>query len=366
MSHEVDCQHAGTRIGTRWIDPETPVGVYGCVHPQHREAVLGVCDACPDRLSMNGSRPATLSAPSTAVDNGCRGCGGRKRRRSRGRQQAVLPAEPKRSSGVPAVVDRWEKPAGMEDMHLGGHVFLTCSGPSLNDIDWGRLQEPGVITMGVNNVAAHRRTNLWTMGDSVRKFHDSIWWDPAITKFVPYPKLKNHIRTKQADGTFMYLGETCREMPGVMGIRRNSAFDPDAWLWEDYVNWGNGKKAAEGNGYPRVLSTFIQAVRLCFYLGFRHVYLLGCDFTMGDKYVYAFDQDKHAGAVGSNNGSYVKIGKMFEMLQPRFLEAKFHVFNCNPNSALKVFPTLSLDESLAEAKKNIPAQVDLSNWYTTQ
>ena len=364
MLHEIDCNHVGALLGTRWMDTRKSVGVYVCNHPEHAEAVVTACVQCPHRQSLNpdvsravaASVKGAASVSTATASKPCSGCG---KPSKQGK-----PAPPVQRIGADSpIVDRWGKRAGLEDAYMGGHVFLTLGGPSLNLIDWSWLtSHRGVITFGVNNVGAYKRTNMWTMGDKISKFSDAIWQDPAILKFVPYPKLNKHVRTKDPTG-FRLLPETCRDMPGVIGILRNSTFDPDTWLFENTINWGNGKDGASKNGLPRVLSTFIQAVRLCYLLGFRHVYLLGCDFTMANDYMYSFPQDRHGGAVGGNNNSYVKITKLFELLQPRFLEARFHVFNANPASALKVFPTLSLEEAVAEAIRAVPQEPDLAGWY---
>jgi len=306
------------------------------------------------------------------------------------------------------VLDRYGRPAGIENLFQGGHVFLILGGPSYNTLNHDLLKARGVVTFGVNNVAAHVRPNLWTYGDTTAKFHDAIWKDPHICKLAPYAKFDDRIREKLPDGTFRTLNLTPRQCPNTLGIHRNSIFDPEKWLFEGTINWGLGKdgvvhylrpwleenlgldpKASpkqaknvyeqwlkEGKippGHiekhcpcPKVLSTMIQAVRLCYYLGFRHVYLLGCDFTMTQEAKYSFPESGNPGTVNNNTNSYAAMKKLFKKLRPEFDKAGFEVLNCNPNSGLTAFDYLPFEQCVGRATKDLPRKIDTDGWYIKQ
>lgn len=271
------------------------------------------------------------------------------------------------SRGSP-VVDKWGRPAALENLYLGAHVFLLCCGPSIREIDQSLLDHRGVISFGINNISAVCRTNLWTFGDTPAKFHDAIWRDPGVLKFVPYPskfspKERNHIRSKTEQGDFVDSGLVARDFPSVFGVRRNDEFRVEQWLWEDTVNWGNSKK--HKNGLPTVLNTMLQAMRLCYYLGFRTVYLLGADFQMTRERVYAFPQSKHEGGVRSNMGAYGALAWYFRQLKPWYDGAGFEVLNCNPKSELRVFDFIGFPEAVERAQMaaGFPRQIDTAGWY---
>lgn len=266
--------------------------------------------------------------------------------------------------GVPQVVqNRFGGDAGVENLYLGGQVFLILGGPSLNELNLEVLGQRGIVTMALNNVGAWIRPNLWTCGDGTNKFHDAIWRDPGIVKFTPLPRMDNGLRARTPAGNLSGVALTASECPGVFALRRNTFFDPAVWLWEPTANWGNGKKDAKKNGRPAVLSTMLQALRLCFYLGFRTVYLLGCDFTMGPNYRYAFPERQSQGSVDGNNDSYSALSKLLAMLRPEFDRAGFAVLNCNPNSGLKVFDHLPFNQAVELACDSIEQQPDTVGWY---
>jgi hypothetical protein len=266
------------------------------------------------------------------------------------------------------IVDRHGKPAAMEDFFHGGHVFLVCGGPSINALDLPRLNERGIVTFGINNVSAHVRTNLWTFGDKPCKFHDAIWFDPGITKFVPQPKINNRreanqIRRKTGPTEFTSTDKLAIDCPAVFGLKRNSTFDVANWLWQDTINWGNGKDGAEKNKLPRVINTMFQAVRLCYFLGFRTVYLLGADFRMDEAHRYAFGERRTEGAIRGNNAAYEKLDWYFTQLRPWFDDARFTVLNCNPDSHLTAFEFIDYESAIRLAQADMPEEIDTYGWY---
>lgn len=273
-------------------------------------------------------------------------------------ERALLPARS-------PMVTRFGEPTSLENMYLNGSVFLVLSGPSLNTLDLTQLQQRGICTMAVNNAGCVVRPNIWTYGDSTCKFHEALFRDPAVLKILPKPRMGDKIRSQQG-GMFHQTDDQVVSLPGVVCIERNSDFDPTTWLHSETINWGCGKECSEKTGYPRVLSTFIQAMRLCYYLGFRKVFLLGCDFNMKPGNVYAFPQFKAQGACNSNNSSYAALTWIFLQLRPYFKEAGFEVFNCNPESYLDVFPILSYDDALKMALSGFPKEIQTADWYSVK
>ena len=312
--------------------------------------------------------------------------------------------------GTPTVVDRFGNPAGVENLYLDGHVFMILGGPSRNLLDQSLFALPGVLTFAVNNVAAAMLRRgfppaFWTYGDTTWKFHDAVWKCPNTLKFSPQPKLDNPLGEKR-NGEVVQVPELSpRKMPGVLGIYRNTVFDPAKFLTEETVNWGVGKaqllgqlrpwlqenaglqpgagdketeaawKAASASGklprdkfrelcpYPKVLTTMFQAIRLCYLLGFRQVYLVGCDFTMSESYRYSFEEVGNPGTVGGNNNSYEAIKVLLAIAKPHFEAAGFQLFNLNPESMLTAFPYLPFEAAVARACKNLPRVIDTQGWY---
>jgi hypothetical protein len=283
-------------------------------------------------------------------------------------------------------------------MYRNSSVFIVLSGPSLTTFDLSLLSRRGIVTFGVNNSPAVVRPNLWTHVDPQLKFHEAIWRDPAILKFTPVvergKKVSYNRTLRRKIGIDEYgrakfedlkssSGQPVKalDMPRVVGYRRAPCFDPDKYLSEPLVNWGNSKKSANQNNGPRTLNVMFAILKIAYSLGFRDVYLLGCDFAMSPEQPYAFNELKAArrvpdegeperersdaaGAVRGCNNAYRVMDGMFGELQERFLPAGFRVWNCFEDSGLTAFPFMAYEQAIELASGDVPQDpLDCAGWY---
>ena len=242
----------------------------------------------------------------------------------------------------------------MGDMYRGGSAFLILGGPSFNVVDRSRLNNPGILTMGVNNSVKTFRPNLWTSVDHPSHFIKSIWFDPTITKFVPYSHSEKFIfdNEKWVD-TDVKVGDC----PNVWFFKRNEKFIAEQFLIEDTINWGNHKDFGGGR------SVMLAAIRILFHIGVRTIYLLGCDFKMdnnGSK--YHFDQNRSDSSIKGNMSTYKLLCERFELLRPIFEKYGLYVYNCNEESGLKAFPIIKFEDAIRSAASNMP--IDITNERT--
>jgi len=238
------------------------------------------------------------------------------------------------------------KPIPFENHYKNKSVFLILSGPSLNKHDLTKLKQPGVTSFGVNNSAKSFRPNLWTCVDHPSRFIISVWNDPNITKFVPFFKAKSNLFD---NANWKDTDQRVMDCPNVIYYHRNELFNPDTFLTEKTVNWGNSKH--NGGGRSVMMST----MKICYLLGFKNVFLLGCDFKMEKgKQNYSWEQSRHNGSIRGNNSTYNKMIDRYTQLRPIFEENDFHVYNCNPDSELEVFPFIDFDEAVSKSLENFP------------
>jgi len=233
----------------------------------------------------------------------------------------------------------------LEGLYKGRSAFLICNGPSFATLDHKRLNLPGIMTFGVNNGAKTFRPNFWTSVDDPARFLKSIWLDPKIMKFVP----QSHFDKLIFDNEKWEMVNTyVRDCPNVVGYMRNDVFNAESFLVESSINWGNS--AEKGGGR----SVMLPALKILHLLGFRKVYLLGCDMKMSETYTYHFDEQRSKGAVKCNMNTYDHLKEEYlPRLKPVFEAEKFEVYNCNPESELKVFPFVSFEEAISEAMLNL-------------
>lgn len=373
----VACHHRGAEpAGT----VETAFGTeptFACSHPRHDGVTPAHCLLCPDMIPVQPKSPAP--APAQAKPQPIL-------KQVRDPWAFRAPPSPRHPRNV--VVDRYGNDAGVADLYYGASAFLILGGPSVATMPIQELGRRGVLMMAVNNCPAQLnnpgglpyplRPHVWLHTDPTGKFHSDIWRDPGILKIVPVREWKTAKADRfrgifrKVNGEFLHVPNVRgMDMPGVLGFNRNTAFDPETYLFEPSINRGNDKEHAEGdpgkkikaNGWPQCINTMFAAVRLAFYLGITRLYLVGADFRMEPGKPYGFDEGKHAGGVKSNNHTYAKMCAMFDALKPKFDAAGFEVMNCTENSGLWTFDHIPLMEAIEEATGTFQQQLDTRGWY---
>ncbi len=230
------------------------------------------------------------------------------------------------------------------NLYRGQSVFLIMNGKSINSVDLDLLQSPGIMTMGVNNGSHYVRTNFWSCVDEPYRFMPSIWMDPKITKFIPHAHFQKYIL--DCDKNKVSRTQVC-ECPNVIGYKRNERFNHETFLTESTVNWGNHGSLGGGR------SVMIASIRILHLLGFRTIYLLGCDFQMDSDRKYFFAENRDQNAINNNTNSYKIMSGYFSKLAPVFEKAGISIFNLNPESKLKVFPFMSFEEAVVRSTRTV-------------
>ena len=231
-------------------------------------------------------------------------------------------------------INAQKRHVGMEGMYSGASCFLVCGGPSLNEkgFDYynSMLSQPGIISMGINNITNFIRTNLWIANDMPGRFSYTIWTDPRIMKFTPIYRVDQPLWSNELQAN---LDRTVSDCPGVVYFRPHTwgTFKESDWFGLNRLMFGY----QTGKGSR---STFLLALHALYYLGFENVYLVGCDFYMDKENKYAFSEQRTGHAIRSNNSLFNMCREVLASLQVHFKRIGFNVYNCNPKSHLKVFP----------------------------
>lgn len=265
----------------------------------------------------------------------------------------------------PTVYNAEKTPISIADKYHGSSVFLVCSGPSLKTLDLSLLKQDGIVVAGVNNSPAIIRPNIWTHVDGPDRFLLSIWQDPNIMKFCPYPhrdkKLWNNTTKEQ-------VSQTPAKCPNTLFFEWQTPFNPDNWIYQEKFNWGNSDKDEfhyKGQTYKGARSCMLVALKLLIVMGFRKIYLVGADFNMETDQPYAFKQDKQEGGCKSNNNSYTNLNAFMNALVPHFKDLGVEVFNTNKTSGLTAFPYKPYDKAINQVlqKFSDPSQESTEEHY---
>lgn len=226
----------------------------------------------------------------------------------------------------------------------GGRVstlFLVCNGPSLASLDLSLLETPGVVTMGVNNGGHLIRPDLWTAVDVPARFMASIWQDPRIVKFISADRASLPVWDHERDD---YSPRRAGDHPGLVTFPAGNQFRPGVWLDEPRVTYGHkGEK----------FCVMLAAIKIAWVLGFRRIFLLGCDWTYSAANPYFFPEDRTEKHEAQNNALFSVVSGYCNRLRPYFEAAGLHVYNCNPASGLRTFEFREFERAIDSVKIDV-------------
>ncbi len=262
---------------------------------------------------------------------------------------------------------------GLKGMFAGATCFLVCGGPSVSGLDLSLLNQRGIVVASVNQIAAtHVRPMVWIACDPPHQFSETIWRDPGVMKFVKRKYLhdynthqdRNPIRTWDATRMEFVKSDTLpRHCPNVWGYQHTKGWNAETFLTNELPSWGVNSADIDPDNKGRHETVMLVSLWMLYWLGFRRIYLVGCDFKMNERKPYAFDQSYTGANVSRNNSLYAWINRRFCEAQPYFLQAGYIVINANPQSKLKAFPKVSFEEAVASATADFPRHARTDGHY---
>ncbi len=227
--------------------------------------------------------------------------------------------------------------------------FLVCGGPSIKNINYNRLSERGVVSLGINNISTKVPVTAWCYGDNPGRFHHGLFLDPKLLTFAPHNTLNHRIRAKLPDGSFRYLNIKIKHGPNTFGFLKRNEFSSKTFFKTKYAHWGKPK-----------LATILYGIRLIKYLGCTKIYLLGVDhFTPDPQNPYAFEPSKKP-----RMSTYDWEKKYFAKIKKQIDSMGVKMYNCNPDSKCDLFEYVSFEDAIKDCKRSVPSEpFTVENYY---
>ena len=150
--------------------------------------------------------------------------------------------------------------------------WIIGGGPSLNALPWSQIERSPAPRFSINlSGASLLRPTFWTSYDPTHRFHRSIYLDPGILKFVHSCRAMDLI----PQTTF----KVC-EAPNLLCFDRTRGRG-----FHDFPSPGGQDiqrpvQIRERDCLPGITDwqdSFVQAIDIAYRLGFRRLYLAGCD-----------------------------------------------------------------------------------------
>jgi hypothetical protein len=142
--------------------------------------------------------------------------------------------------------------------------WIIGGGPSLSSLPTERIAASPLPKFSIN-LAGHGllRPTFWTAYDPTGRFQRSTYLDPSITKFVP--------RGRAMDVVPGTTGKVC-DSPNTLFFDRDQTVG-----FHDFLHRSSTDSRPAHIGITDWQDSLIQAIHLAYALGFRTLYLTGCD-----------------------------------------------------------------------------------------
>lgn len=260
--------------------------------------------------------------------------------------------------------DRNGQSVSLKGIYTGASIVYVGSGPSLTQLDLSLLKERHVTTFAVNNVAANLvKPNIWMCSDNPQSFHPVIWRDPTILKIVAAANARKYIREVDGDGKTKTISDSWAiECPNTLCVNVVSKFNSSTFFDEPTACWGCEKGEKDDIGLSGGRSTMLAAFKVLTWLGFKRIYLIGCDFNMQHGNAYAFEQDKARPGCKTNNEMFIGLEKRLKSLQSGFNKYGVKIVNCTPGGNLNIFSRMEFKKAI-DLIKYPHKSVETKGWY---
>jgi len=226
-------------------------------------------------------------------------------------------------------------------------IFALFSGPSLSLLPLTSLKGKYTFSQKIIPVS-HYMTDFWLCMEKQMEIPWQIFEDRKLVKFFPDEfKEKGYIRPIDSNSERkVFRTESIKNTSNNYFFPLNNSYNSAEYFTQPDITWGCDGNMIDEHGLKGRRSIMLATFRLLYHLGFRRIYLCGVDFKMDHACPYCYNVSKAPAAVEQNNILYETLIIRFTALLPYFQERGLQVYNCNPDSNLKVFPFISFQDAL--------------------
>jgi hypothetical protein len=226
-----------------------------------------------------------------------------------------------------------KKNISFKNIHAGKRCFLLGTGPSLRDLNYDYLQDE--ITFGVNflykgDIINHIKPQYYCLYDQI--FH--------TTHLESTKELINSL----PDTTF-FLRTKAHDIINTQDIDTNNIYYQHCNLYQysDYIS----VDMVENMTAP--FNVVLGCIQTAIYMGFKEIYLLGCDFSSFTslKVEHFYDYGKGTNrprSLGEELKEYSMVSYHHYALEKYARENNVRIYNITPNSLLDAYERKSFED----------------------
>ena len=225
------------------------------------------------------------------------------------------------------------------DNSYSGSCFIAGGSPCLLSEKLSLLAQPGISTITINNTSSIVPATMAVFGDKPICYSNRILLDPRIMKFAIISR-----KDEEVNGDVMW-----KYCPNTYFIGTSDKFTVGDLLkpHRDFCWWKN---------------TFYIALQLAYRLGFRKIYLIGCQFKINLEKSYAYAMSLTQEQVDYNNRTYKACVANLKFLKKHFEDSGLELISATPDSPLNdIYRHMTFEEAVSDSLKDFPKEYNTAS-----
>lgn len=240
-----------------------------------------------------------------------------------------------------------------KNIHCGERCFILGNGPSIKNVDFKLLENEYVFTV-------NQLSRMDNFAELKTNYH--LWGDDIYFKPTDNDRMVEIMKAVKTEGSNPEVFYTYTAKPMIDNYKLKNYLKVNYFKQGAEVSWGMQDKLNFTKLVPHCGTVVQYAIILAYYMGFKEIYLLGCECTgilktiesvsnirMGEYYAYEIDK------TDKNNFSSNIVMEFFghyELLYDygiyhKYLEDKgVKLVNCTDGGILKNIPCDTLENVL--------------------
>lgn len=212
----------------------------------------------------------------------------------------------------------------LHNTHRGQRCFIVATGPSIKDVNLNILKNE--TTIGVNSLYREfKGCTYYAISDGHRWSSEGVKMLSSVkTLFLFYIAARYYLKSNKKGNKIPNI------IKGKKSILKEGAFPKD-------ISKGV---------YVGGASIVILCLQLAYYMGFKEVYLMGCDCNYKKGH---FDGKKDSSTKWNDESEkkhWDTVFKAFSICKKEYARNNMKIYNINDNDRLKMFEKRKLEEVL--------------------
>lgn len=213
-------------------------------------------------------------------------------------------------------------------------AILVCGGPSMNKIDLSKLRGPNKTIFGVNNTYPKVYPDVWLGVDDPHCYNRHVFYEPfvKIMRAGYQDRLCEGSRIDFNNNLYYASLDDCKYVELFKRFGKHTT--KFIWHWD----------------------VFTLAINIILYMGYREIYLVGCDLSLKEGAYHSSEQKISIELQEYNTSLYEKLYGYLVWINKNFSRLdNLKIYSMSPMSRINdIFDYKSIEELNASILQDLP------------